>query len=59
MNKKLKIYSLYQIDQYGKVKFIARYGSYHRMLSATMFLSNWFYEVEEKDCAYGGTVLLT
>ena len=50
---------MYQIDRYGKVKFVARYGSYHRMLSATMFLSNWFYEVEEKDCAYGGTILLT
>lgn len=59
MSKKIKIYYLYEIDKYGHPKFIGRYASKHRMLSATGFLTNWFFEVEEKEYEYGGTILLT
>ena len=55
----IKIYILYEIDSFGRTKFRGRFASRHRLRAAAMFMSNWFYEVEEKQDEYGGTVQLS
>ena len=57
--KKIKIYSLYEIDRFGRTKFAGRFASKHRLRAAAMFMSNWFYEVDEKEDEYGGTIQLS
>lgn len=59
MVKKIKIYSLYEIDRHGRTKFAGRFASRHRLKAAAMFMSNWFYEVDEKEDEYGGTIRLS
>jgi hypothetical protein len=58
---KVKIYCLYELDNHGRPKFRGRFASRHRMQNAALGLglSNWFYEVDEKDDEYGGTVILS
>jgi hypothetical protein len=64
MNKtktnKITIYSLYEIDEYGRTKFRGRYGSRHRMKNAVagLGLSRWFFESEEKIDRYSGTRII-
>lgn len=57
---KVTIYRLYAIDQYERTRFIGRYGSKHRLFAAIQGLgiSRYFYETEEKQCEYGGTLNL-
>jgi hypothetical protein len=56
---KIKIYALYEIDEYGRTKFVGRFASRHRLKAAAMFMSNWFYEVDEKEDEFGGTIQLS
>ena len=56
---KIKIYSLYEIDRHGRTKFAGRFASRHRLKAAAMFMSNWFYEVDEKEDEFGGTIQLS
>jgi hypothetical protein len=58
---KVKIYCLYEIARDGQTKFRGRFASRHRMNAAALGLglSNWFYEVDEKDDEFGGTVILS
>jgi hypothetical protein len=56
---KIKIYALYEIDEYGRTKFAGRFASRHRLKAAAMFMSNWFYEVDEKEDEFGGTIRLS
>jgi hypothetical protein len=55
---KVKIYVLYGMDNHGRPKFQGRYASKHRMEAAAqgLGLSNWFYEVDEKQDEFGGTI---
>jgi hypothetical protein len=57
--KKIKIYSLFEIDQYGRTKFCGRFASRHRAKAAAMFMTNWFLEVDEKEDEFGGTIRLS
>lgn len=53
----ITIYSLYEIDKYGRTTFHGRYGSRHRMKNAVagLGLSRWFFESEEKIDQYSRT----
>jgi hypothetical protein len=57
----IKIYCLYGIDKHGRPKFHGRYASKHRMEAAALGLglSNWFYEIDEKQDEFGGTINIT
>jgi hypothetical protein len=57
----IKIYCLYSIDNHGRPKFQGRYASKHRMEAAAqgLGLSNWFYEIDEKQDEFGGTINIT
>ena len=55
----IKIYTLYEIDKYGRTNYRGRFASRHRLRAAAMFMSNWFYEVEEKVDEFGGTIQLS
>jgi hypothetical protein len=48
----IKIYVLYELDQFGRPKYRGRFASRHRLKAAAMFMSNWFYEVDEKQDEY-------
>jgi hypothetical protein len=47
-NNKIKIYSLYELDQYGRPRFAGRFASLQKVRAAAMFMSRWSFEVEEK-----------
>lgn len=57
--KKIKLYSLYELDRYGRPRFAGRFASLQKVKAAAMFMSRWFYEVEEKQDEYGQNVQLT
>jgi hypothetical protein len=57
--KSVKIYILYEIDEHNHPKFRGRFASRHRLKAAAMYMSNWFYEVEEKQDEFGGTIQLS
>jgi hypothetical protein len=61
MVKTIKIYTLYSNDRNGKTKFLGRFGSKHRMENAVrgLGIGSWFYETEEKEDEYGGTIILS
>ena len=46
--KKIKIYSLYELDQYGRSRFAGRFASLQKLKAAALFMSNWFYDEDEK-----------
>lgn len=48
MKNKIKIYSLYEIQQFGQTKFVGRFASFNKLKAAASFLPLWFYDVEEK-----------
>jgi hypothetical protein len=48
MNKRIKIYSLYEINEHGDTKFRGRFTSKVKVRGAAIFLKNYFIEVEEK-----------
>jgi len=59
MVKRIKIYSLYEIDEYGRTHFRGRFASKHRLKAGAAFMNTWFYEVEEKEDEFGGTIALS
>jgi hypothetical protein len=58
---KIRIYCLYELDNHGRPKFRGRYASKHRMESAAqgLGLNNWFYELDEKEDEFGGTIIIS
>lgn len=52
--RKIRIYTLYRLDEHLRPKFVGRFGSRHRMMAAVqgLGLSNWSYDVEEKPDSY-------
>ena len=46
--KKIKLYSLYELDRYGRPRFAGRFASLQKVRAAAMFMSRWSYEEEEK-----------
>jgi hypothetical protein len=58
---KIKIYQLYSIDIHGRPKFHGRFASKHRLEAAArgLGLNSWYYEVDEKQEEYGGTVIVS
>lgn len=56
---KIKIYVLYELDPYGRPKFCGRFASKHKLRAAAMFMSNWFYEVDEKVDEYPNQIQLS
>jgi hypothetical protein len=46
--KKIKLYSLYEVDGYGRTRFAGRFASLQKMKAAAVFLTSFFYEEEEK-----------
>jgi hypothetical protein len=46
--KKIKIYSLYEIDKHGHPRFAGRFASLQKLKAAASFMSIWSYEEEEK-----------
>jgi len=48
MKKKITLYSLYEINDYGRTRFAGRFASLQKLKAAALFMSNWFYEAEEK-----------
>lgn len=59
--KTIKLYYLYSIDSNGQTKFIGKFASKHRLHAAIvgLGLGKYFYETEDKECEWGGTIRLT
>jgi hypothetical protein len=57
--KVIKIYCLYGICSDGQTKFYGRFASRHRLADAArgLGLTNWFYEVDEKEDEYGSVII--
>jgi hypothetical protein len=48
MKKKITLYSLYEIDTYGRTRFAGRFASLQKLKAAALFLPGYFYEAETK-----------
>jgi len=48
MKKMITLYSLYEIDKYGKTRFAGRFASLQKLKAAALFLPAYFYEAETK-----------
>ena len=46
--KKIKIYSLYEVDKYGRTNFRGRFASLQKLKAAAVFFSSYFFDEEEK-----------
>jgi hypothetical protein len=46
--KKIKLYSLYEIDGHGRTRFAGRFASLAKLKAAAVFLTSFFFEEEEK-----------
>lgn len=59
MQKKITLYSLYEINGYGKTRFAGRFASLQKLKAAAVFMTNWFYEAEEKVDEFAENVQLS
>lgn len=48
MKKMITLFSLYEIDKYGKTRFAGRFASLQKLKAAALFFSGYFYEAETK-----------